>query len=835
MNKIVLLDANSLIHRAYHALPSLSNSKGQATGAIYGFLNILLSLIKKENPTHLAAAFDLKGPTFRHTMFEEYKGKRKPLEDALCQQFEPIKKLLTLMKIPVLCKEGFEADDILGTIANRFDEDTIIVTGDRDSFQLVSETTRVFWTKRGISEIEEIDLYKLKSMGFTPKSFIDYKAMRGDPSDNIPGIPSVGEKTAVDLLNKYGTLDEVLNNAENIPGKLGITISQSKEIALLSRVLATININVDVECSLENIAFSPVFPDDLKKYLMELEITSVISRMSFEEVSIIIEKSEFETVYLSSEDEIKAAFNDYKNEVALNLGDELEFAFLKNKRYVVKCAENLFDNAMDFSRAVEVLCDLTQDKYVVAYDLKYLLRFHSFKFKDGFDLMVAAHIARGSVLIKSLQTLLYSEKLEVNACACLQLKENLKRELKIQDLEKFCYELEFPLIFVLAKMESRGIRADIETLKVLEIQYDNRIKELTKSIYDLAGEEFNVGSPRQTADILFNKLNLRSGKKNKTGLSVSEEVLEKIKDEHPIVSLILDWRHLSKLQSTYITNMIPLIKCGKIHTDFRQTVAATGRLSSTNPNLQNLPARAVEAREIKNAFWGTGDNVLVSADYSQIELRLLAHFSGDRLLIDQYKNEKDIHSSTAAQIFKVNLNDVTPDMRRDAKAVNFGIIYGISDFGLATNLSISKKTAKQFIENYFETYKDVKKYLDGNIEFAKENGYCKTMMGRIRRLNEISSGNYIVRSAAERIAMNTPLQGSAADIIKIAMINLEKRLENMKSKMILQIHDELLVDTAQDEVDEVMKIVVEEMENAVTLKVPLTASVRAAKRWGDLE
>ncbi|HKL94603.1 MAG TPA: DNA polymerase I, partial [Clostridia bacterium] len=513
----------------------------------------------------------------------------------------------------------------------------------------------------------------------------------------------------------------------------------------------------------------------------------------------------------------------------------ISFAFDQSTEYTVETAENLFSDALDFDRAVSLLKELSKSKTIVAFDLKHLIRAYGFEIDNGFDIMVAAHLVRGSATIKNLQTLLGSENLEYSVCNILRFLETLQSELKKQDLEKLYYNIEYPLIGVLAKMEERGFSVEVSALDTLEKKFTERLANLTSKIYDTAEFEFNIASPKQTAEALFERLNLKSGKKNKTGFSVNEEVLEKIRFEHPVVPLILEWRHLSKLLSTYIVGLKPLITRGKIHTDFNQTITATGRLSSTNPNLQNIPVRAVEAKEIKSAFVATGDNILISADYSQIELRLLAHLSGDEKLIMQYRDAHDIHAATASQIFNVPKSEVTPAQRRDAKAVNFGIIYGISDFGLAANLSIPMWKAKEFIENYFASYPAVKSYLDGNIEFARKNGYAITMCGRRRRLEGINASNYLVRSGAERMAMNTPLQGSASDVIKIAMINVERRLENMQSKMILQVHDELIIDATPSEAEAVEKILIEEMENAIELKVPLIANSGKGKSWGDME
>ncbi len=839
MNKIILLDSNSLIHRAYHALPFLSNSKGQPTGAIYGFLNILLSIIKKENPTHIVAAFDLKAPTFRHKLFEEYKGTRKPMDDALKLQFEPLKELLVLMGIKVVSMEGFEADDILGTLSKKFEDPTIIVTGDKDSFQLVGENSKIFWTKKGVSELEEITLEKLQELGFeSTKQFIDFKALRGDTSDNIPGIKGVGEKTAMNLLAKYHSLDGVFEHADEISGKIGETIRNSKEIAYLSKELSIINRDVPIECKLDDCVFEQEFDFAVKQKLIEFEMPSLISRMSFrgEEANANFQedKIEFESIAIKNKEDFAKIF-DGKDEFALLLGENVSVATDLHKEYIVEYVEDLFSDGISFEDTMQILRKKVIEKKLVAFDIKKMARENDFELKDYFDVKIAGHLAKGSVNIKSYDALFESEMMPQSAVSLLIAKNRFEKSLKEQNMMELFSNIELPLVKVLLNMELRGFSVEKEKLFELKKEFSLKIEELTKEIHQLAGQEFNIGSPKQMAEVLFVELGLKTGKKNKTGFSVNEDTLEKLKFEHPIIPLILEWRHMSKLNSTYVVGLSDLIEHGKIHTEFNQALTATGRLSSTNPNLQNIPQRAVESKQIKEAFVGTGDNLLISADYSQIELRLLAHFSEDEGLIEQYKMADDIHSATASQIFGVPVESVTPNMRRDAKAVNFGIVYGISDFGLATNLSIPVYKAKEFIEKYFETYPSVKKFLDGTIQFAKDNGYAITLKNRRRRLDEIHASNYIIRSSAERMAMNTPLQGSAADVVKIAMLKVEKRLVNMKSKMILQVHDELIVDASKDEVEEVAKILKEEMENAVELRVPLIANVEIGKNWGSME
>ncbi len=835
-NKILLLDSNSLMHRAYHALPNLKSSKGLHTGAIYGFLSILLKIIKEQNPTHIAAAFDLHGPTFRHEMYKEYKATRKPMDDELRQQVEPLKDLITAMGIKIVSKQGYEGDDILGTLSKRFNDECIIVTGDRDSFQLVSPTTKIFWTKKGVSDIEVYDVERLLQDGFTVEQFIDYKALCGDTSDNVPGIPGVGEKTAKQLLDKYGSLENVLANAEQIPGKLGQNVANNKELALLSKELVTINCDVPVECTLDEIAFTPVYSGEVKQKLAELEILSLANRMVFDGAEQATpEKKNIEktTVVLKTESEIKNAAKGDK--IAILIGKDIAFAVDDKTEYTISCVEDLFSEGIGFDDALSALKKAAAGKELVCYDYKNLSKTYGFEQDKFFDVMIAAHLARGSAPIKNIEQVLGADGYETGAAELFVESENLREQLAQQELNHLFFDVEQPLCVVLRNMEERGVCVSVAVLKTLESKYGQLIESLTKEIYALAGETFNIASPKQLGDILFDKLGLPHGKKTKTGYSVSEDVLSNLASKHPIVNAVLEYRHYAKLQSTYVVGLQPLINRGKIHTEFNQCITQTGRLSSTNPNLQNIPARSDEAKDIKSAFVPSENCVLVSADYSQIELRLLAHMSGDEQLIEAFNKDEDIHAITASQILGIPVSEVTPAQRRDAKAVNFGIIYGISGFGLAENLSIPQYMAKEFIANYFTMHPKVRAFMDKNVEDARERGYSLTMLGRRRNLSDLKASNYLVRSAAERMAMNTPLQGSAADIIKIAMINVEKRLENMKSKMILQIHDELIIDAAKDEEEEVKKILSYEMEHAVDLSVPLVAEATSATNWGELK
>lgn len=837
LNKILLLDSNSLMHRAYHALPNLKTSKGMYTGAIFGFLNILLRLVKEQQPTHIAAAFDLKGPTFRHEMYGEYKATRKPMDEELRQQVEPLKELIEAMGIKIVSMQGYEGDDILGTLSRRFAQDEcIIVTGDRDSFQLVGPTTKIFWTKRGVTEIEIYDEARLLQDGFTPSQFIDFKALMGDPSDNIPGVAGVGEKTAKQLIAEYGSLDAVLANAENIKGKQGQNIAAGRESALLSRALATIKTDVPVECTLDDIKFTPVYSQEVKSRLAELEISSLANRMKFEDGAQSAAPVEFvkSVTELESREDIAKALSG-KDEFALLIGEDILFATDEHTEFKVRCAEDLFSTGISFDEAIEQLREEARSRALICYDYKTLVKTYGIEAKQFFDVMIAAHLARESASIKSLEQVLGADSMGEGAAELFAEKTICKKQLTEKGLDKLFFDVELPLCVVLRKMEERGVCVSAEVLRELEGKYTGIIDGLTARIYELAGEEFNIASPKQLGEILFEKLGLRHGKMTKKGYSVSEDVLATLMGEHPIVPLILEYRKYAKLQSTYVVGMRQLITRGRIHTEFNQCITMTGRLSSTNPNLQNLPARREEARDIKQAFVPSDGNVLVSADYSQIELRLLAHFSGDEQLIHAFESGEDIHAMTASHILGKPIEEVTPAERRDAKAVNFGIIYGISGYGLAENLSIPQYRARAYIDNYFLTHPKVREFMDGCVDSARERGYAITLLGRRRNLSDLKASNYMVRSAAERMAMNTPLQGSAADIIKLAMLGVEKRLEGMKSKMILQIHDELIIDAAKDEEEEVKKILEEEMQGAYKLRVPLIAEAKSAKNWAELK
>ena len=831
MNKIILIDGNSLLHRAYHALPGLKTSKGFFTGAIMGFLRLVTKLVKEQKPTHMAVAFDLKAPTFRHKMFTEYKGTRKPMDPELAMQIEPLKEILNLMEIRVISMEGYEADDILGTLSKRFDDTTFVVTGDRDSFQLVSDSTTILWTKKGVTDLEFITPQWLLEDGFTVDTFIDYKALRGDPSDNIPGVKGVGEKTARDLLTTYGNLDGVFAHADEIKGKLGETIRESEEIARLSRVLATIECNAPIPCTLEDMVFKGVYSMDVKRKLAEYELQSVTASMKFDEAETGEVNFEKKVVQIDTVDGIRDALKGEK--VALLIREQISFSTDGKTEYVINCGDDLFAE-LTFDIAIDTVKSAILDKTLICYDYKTLAKEHGISVDKFFDTMIAAHLVRDSAPIKSIEACLGADGYEIGSAELFDHSKKLEKALAEKGLEKLFYEVEQPLAVVLKNMEERGFAVDSNELQRLNEKYTSLVDDLVSRIHQMVGFEFNVASPKQLGEVLFERLGLKHGKKTKTGYSVGEEVLSGLRNEHPVIDLILEYRHYSKLLSTYVVGLQPLVNRGRIHTEFNQCITATGRLSSANPNLQNIPVRSEESKDIKKAFIPSKGCRLVSADYSQIELRMLAHFSNDEILVGAYNNGIDVHATTASQIFGVAVDEVTDQMRRDAKAVNFGIIYGMSDFGLAEQLGISNYRAKEFIERYFEKYPTVKAYLEKNVTDATEKGYSTTLLGRRRNLSDLTASNYLVRSAAQRMAKNTPLQGSAADIIKVAMLGVEKRLENMKSKMILQVHDELIIDADESEVEEVKAILQEEMEKVMTLNVPLVAEAVVGDNWAEL-
>ena len=848
MDKLVLIDGNSVINRAFYATPPLTDSKGQPTNAVFGFMNMLIKIIGDLSPKYLIVAFDRKEPTFRHTMYTEYKGTRKPMPEDLRPQIPLLKEVLKVMGITIYDKAGFEADDIIGTLAKRYNGETIIITGDKDSFQLVDETTSIYFTRRGISDIDILSLENFKDKtGINPSQVIDLKGLMGDSSDNIPGIPGVGEKTAQNLIETYGSVEEIYNHLEDFKGKTLEKIVNGKDSAYLSKKLATIDTGVDIPIEIEKTSFEFPFNEATKRIFTELEFRGILKRKELFDASEeeILESKEIEIKEIKNKKEFDSL--SVGSEVSISILNNISLYFGGEVEYQLKIKETFFDEGFEYDEALNLLKPIFEDetKTVILYSRK---KTADLLFEYGIEILakvedvdIERYLVEFSGREESLEETLYyfNENVKTPAYSLYKLSARFLKEIKEQGMEGLYYSVELPLSKVLTDMERAGFKIDLTALDKVGSEYKEQINTLLEKIVELAGETFNVNSPKQLAYILFEKLGLKHGKKNKTGsYSTNAEALEDIEKEHPIIPLILRYRTVSKLYSTYIEGIKPLIdkKTSLVHTCFNQTLTQTGRLSSKEPNLQNIPVRDEEGKELRKLFIARSeDRVLIDADYSQIELRLLAHFSNSEELINAYKEERDIHSVTASQVFSVPLNEVTSTMRRNAKAVNFGIIYGISEYGLAKNLKISPKTASDYIKKYFEMYPKVKEYMNKNVEDCRKNGYVTTVLGRKRVIKEINSPNYNLRSFGERAAMNMPLQGSSADIIKIAMVNVHKRLkeECPNSKLILQVHDELIIDAPISESKKAEEILVKEMENAVQLSVPLTVEAHSGKSWFD--
>lgn len=849
MNKLVLIDGNSLINRAFYATPPLSAKDGTPTNAVYAFVNMLVRIIGDIKPRYMLVAFDRKEPTFRHEMYADYKGTRKPMPEDLRPQIDLMKKVLDTMGISRYEQAGIEADDIIGSMAKRYKGDTIIITGDKDSFQLVDETTSVYFTRRGITETEIYSNENFKEKtGIEPIQIIDLKSMMGDSSDNIPGIAGVGEKTALSLVEKYGSLENLYAHVDELSGKLKEKVENSKDIAYLSKTLATINVKLDIPVKDEDMGYSFPFGAATKKLFIDLDFKNVLRReelfLADDEISVSVKKNKELPEIIEVNDVVSLPKFDEDKLLAVNLGDNLN-VYDGEKEYKINITDNFFDKGIMYGEAVRYLEKLVEkDKRNFIVYAKKDLRTELNKFKVAFnafayDVAIEKYLADFSGKDEKLSEVIAAYDLDKDRIgwSLNEIHDRLFEKLKTENMLDLYEKVELPLSDVLFSMERSGFKVDVATLNEMANEYDKRIAVIAEKIDEYAGEKVNPNSPKQLGKILYDKLGLISGKK-KGNPSTSADVLEKIADKHPIVPLILKYRQLQKLNSTYIKGFRPLIDedTGLIHTCFNQTLTTTGRLSSKEPNLQNIPVREQEGKEIRKLFVSSFENgKIVGADYSQIELRLLAHFSKCQPLIDAFLSGKDIHRITASQVFGVGEDQVTPEMRRSAKAVNFGIIYGISDYGLSEQLKISPKKAGEYIAKYFDAYPHVKEYMNSNVEFARKNGYVSTLLGRKRYIPEINSSNFNLRSFGERAAMNMPLQGTAADVIKIAMIKVANRIkkERLRSRLILQVHDELIVDTAEDEVEEVKNILVEEMQSAVTLSVPLTVETECGTRWFD--
>ncbi len=848
MKKLVLIDGNSLINRAFYATPPLSDKNGRPTNAVFGFVNMLVKMIGDVKPTYLVVAFDVHAPTFRHNMYDGYKSTRKPMPEDLRPQIPLLKEVLSTMGITTFEQAGIEADDIIGTLAKRYKGETIIFTGDKDSFQLVDGTTSVYFTRRGISDTEIYNAQNFKEKTqIEPLQIIDLKACMGDSSDNIPGIVGVGEKTALSLITTYGSLENVYQNLGDFKGKLLEKIQNGKDLAFLSKTLATINTSVEIPLKIEDCTFKFPFSDEVKRFFTELDFRGILKRVELFDASEgePLNESEEKVEVVKITDINGCNFLKTANKISLVIGEDINIYAFKDKEYTLKIKQSFFDEGFEFLDAINVIKPLLEDENctVIFHSVKKAMRNLgefgvNLKCKVE-DVDVMRYLVDFSGYEESVDELIYyyGKSKETPAYSLKLIYDELLKKVEQDGVYDLYKNVELPLSFVLTKMEDYGFKVDLNALSQLKAEYKKKLEDLSNKINEQAGTIINPNSPKQVGEVLFKKLGLTAGKKNKSGnYSTSAETLEELSDSHPIIPLILEYRTAQKLYSSYLEGMGNLVdkETGLVHTCFNQTLTQTGRLSSKEPNLQNIPVRDDEGRELRKLFIPrASDRVLIDADYSQIELRLLAHFSSSKILIDAYNNGEDIHSLTASQVFGVPLNEVTSSMRRNAKAVNFGIIYGISEYGLAKNLKISPKQAKEYISKYFEMYPSVKEYMQSNVEFARKNGYVSTLLNRRRYIKEINSPNFNVRSFGERAAKNMPLQGSSADIIKVAMVKVYDRLqkETKDSKLILQVHDELIVDAPISESQTAMKIVKEEMENAVSLKVPLTVEIKQGSSW----
>ncbi len=856
---MIAIDGNSLLHRAFYAMPLLSNKKGVYTNAIFGFMNMLIRLKKDYEPCSLILAFDRKAPTFRHKAYKDYKATRQKAPEELVPQFDLIKDLARLLEIPTYELDGYEADDILGSLAKVADDNKqplMIVTGDKDELQLVSDYTSVLLTIRGISETKRYDKQLLMDeYGLTPEQFVDMKGLMGDSSDNIPGVKGIGQKTAIKLLKEYGSLENVLDNIDNLSGKkLKENLTIYRHHALLSKDLATIRRDVPLEFNLPNQPYDYPSSSGLKQFLLDLELNTIIEKLDLESVKASGDKKEKQREKtfnnISSEDEL-IVFLDLllkQKQIAIAIGEHLSISWNKDTTYRINFKNDLLGDGIDYHKALNILKPFFESEEIkkLVHDAKsWILELA----KEGiaikgisFDTMIGAYLLDPTKSKYEPDRLLYDytgiDTSIIDGADLLLLAEAILSKLKELDMEDLYYKIEHPLIEVLADMELTGFKLDRERLRELDLYFTKEQSRLTDEITSLAGQDFNLNSPKQLGEILFEKLGLPVQKKTKTGYSTNIDVLEALQGTHPIIEKIIEYRQVAKIKSTYVDGLIPLIssKDDRIHSSFNQTVTATGRISSTDPNLQNIPVKLETGRRIRQAFISSGpDYTLVAADYSQIELRVLAHISADPTLIDSFVKRQDIHRRTAAEIFNVPMSKVTDEQRERAKAVNFGIIYGISDFGLSRNLKISREEAKHYIDSYLDRYPKIKEYMEQIVEFGKTNGYVKTLYNRRRNLPELMSRNYNTRSFGERIALNMPIQGTAADIIKLSMISVYNELKSkgLQSKLILQVHDELIIDAYKPELDIVIELLKNKMENVVDLSVPLIVEIATADNWYD--
>lgn len=864
MKKLLILDSNSILNRAFYGVRYLSAKDGTPTNAIYGFLNILLKLIKEQEPDYICAAFDVKAPTFRHKQYEGYKAQRKPMPEGLAAQMPLAKDVLRAMGVTILEKEGYEADDIIGTVARLCEESEIscfIATGDKDDLQLASDKTKVILTvtKSGYNETIIYDDKAVKEKyHVTPTEFIDVKALMGDPSDNIPGVKGVGEKTAMSLIEKHHSIEYIYENIDGIglKGAMLQKMKDGREMAFMSKELATINRNTPIEFNAEECVFDGFENNgELYEILKRLELNSIIKKLDLSGGDNVKENEDIfkgfsyqvgdknmisgdkVTVVLDFDgDNISsAAVGAGNNAVVLNEQDDIKE--LLEDDSIAKVMFDVKEAIVKLNGRIDIK-NISDDTAIAAYLVDPAKNEYTIEklASEYFGTVIEKPEVKQLSLLDDVETD-RSEYLAKCAVALGVLNERIGDKIKENGQEKLYQEVELPLVTVLAHLEINGFLVDDNQLKEFADKLGEKIDALTNEIYMLAGEEFNINSPKQLGVILFEKLELKPVKKTKTGYATNADVLEKLRDKHPIVNFIMEYRQLAKLKSTYCDGLTAVVNPNthRIHSVFTQTVTVTGRLSSTEPNLQNIPTRTELGREIRKMFVAKEGYVLVDADYSQIELRVLAHIANDETMINAFRNNEDIHAVTASQVLGIPLEDVTKEQRSSAKAVNFGIVYGIGEFSLAQDLHISVKEAKAYIESYLEKYHGVRNYMESIKEQAKKDGYVKTMLNRIRYIPELKSPNYNIRQFGERVALNTPIQGTAADIIKLAMVRVDNRLinEGLKSKLILQVHDELIVEAHKDEVDKVKQILSEEMQGAMELNVPLKVDMSTGHSWYD--
>ncbi len=897
--KLVLIDGHSILNRAFYGVPDLTNGQGLHTNAVYGFLNIMFKIIEEEQPDYLTVAFDVHAPTFRHEIYPDYKGTRKPMPEELREQVPVMKEMLQAMGICIMEKAGLEADDILGTLAKRGEREGMevaLVSGDRDLLQIATEhiKIRIPKTKGGRTEIEDYYAKDVEAKyQVNPTQFIDLKALMGDTADNIPGVPKVGEKTATELMVQFGSIENIYEHVEEITKKaIRESLIEHKDLADLSKTLATIHVNSEIDYCFEDAKIGNFYTEEAYLLCKKLEFKNLLTRF---EKDVTVNNSQ--TQYfdeLTDLAEVEALFEECAR-IGKQNGGNYEFglavlaersdseeylgvaiALNKEKVRFIPCqglitAKYLSGKISELSEGK--LCKLNifdikkhygQIERTGGADEERRDVMEPYREHRYFDILLAAYLLnplkndyavedvaneylglaipdRNQVCGKASYADVYEadarkfvEYACFNAYVCLAAAPLLRERLSEQGMYDLMYEIEMPLTRVLYEMERYGVMVKPDELRVYGEALVGRITELEQSVYRQAGCEFNINSPKQLGEVLFDKMGIKGGKKTKTGYSTAADVLEKLAPEYPIVSDILEYRGLAKLKSTYADGLAAYIdESSRIHSTFNQTITATGRISSTEPNLQNIPMRMELGRRIRKVFIPMDGYLFMDADYSQIELRVLAHMSGDRQLIEAYKMDEDIHRITASKVFHTPFEEVTDLQRRNAKAVNFGIVYGISSFGLSQDLSISKKEAAEYIEQYFETYPDVKRFLDTTVEDAKKNGYVTTMYGRRRPIPELSSGNFMQRSFGERVAMNSPIQGTAADIMKIAMIRVWERLhkEGLCSRLILQVHDELLIETFAGEEEQVRGILTQEMQNAADLAVRLEIDLHMGSDW----